>query len=161
MASLKIKKGFIVGLASWLNELNLSGKESRERTRFVKVLSDEWQKIEEDRKEIISRYVAKEEDGAWKKTVDNSSGKEVEVWDLSAEDKDKVTQETVDLYNEEFVLDITEANKERMALIKEIVLNTDYKFGPKETDSFDEKLAKMRQAGDYENWSEAFESAEV
>lgn len=163
MASLKIKKGFVVGLASWLNELALSGRQSRERTRFVKDLIEEYKTVDLERIAIVESFASKEEDGqTFKKvsTVDNS-GKEIEGYDIPDTDMPEVNKQIADLFQEDYIVDITEANKERMAVIKDIILNTDYKFGPKEEDTLEEKQAKVRQAGDYDLWCEAFETIEV
>jgi mRNA-degrading endonuclease HigB of HigAB toxin-antitoxin module len=154
----KIKKMFLLGLASWLAEQNLVGRLSRERSRFVQILSAEINKIEEERKAIIEKYVEKEEDGTtWKKTVDNG----VERWSIPEEKQAEMQKEYADLMDEDFVLDIGEEHKAKTLTVKDILLNTDYKFGPQGTTNPAEAEAKVRQANDYEKWCEAFESLDL
>ena len=63
MASLKIQNRYLLGLASWLNEQALAGRESRERSRFVTIVADQLAVVEKERKDIIDKYAEKEEDG--------------------------------------------------------------------------------------------------
>ena len=69
--ALKLKKQYILGLASWLSEQSLAGRESRERSRFVELASQQLTETEKERKAIVEKYVEKNEDGSWKTTVDN------------------------------------------------------------------------------------------
>ena len=47
----KLQKKYLVGLATWLNNQALSGKLSRERTRFVALLAEGVHELEKERKE--------------------------------------------------------------------------------------------------------------
>ena len=140
-----IENQHILGLASWLHELNLSGRQSRVRTRFVKTLSDRYQENEKFRQELIEKY-GKKDKGQLVKTEDGKS--------YVLGDKEKFVQELQDLLEEQFVvtLDNNDANT-----LKEMVLDTDYVFGPKEGTTPEEKAAKSRQANDYEVWCKSFE----
>lgn len=158
MTSFKIKNKYVLGLASWLNDLQLYGKESRERTRFVSVLSERLAETDKFRNSMVEKYVEKGEDGKSKTKVGDDG---VEVWDIKAEELPKFEKEYNELMDEDFVLDVLDGNKEKTKVVKDIVLNTDYKFGPKEGDSVQEKMAKIRQAAEYDKWCEAFEAVEL
>jgi hypothetical protein len=162
MKAFRIKKAFLAGLAGWLNGLALSGRDSRERTRFVSLLVEGNMALEKDRKEVIGKFVEKETvngEEIWKKTVsegENSDGKEHFV--IPPEKIEDFKKEINDLFQEEFVLDIGEEHLEKMATVATIVLNTDYKFGPSEEDDREEARRKIIEANDYEEWCKAFEA---
>lgn len=156
MSSLILKNKHLVGLAGWLSELSLSGRQSRERTRFVNSLVERIKENEEERKKLVDKYCEKDENGKNKtKEVDG-----IAVWDMTEDNIKKYTGEYTELLNEGFVIDILESNKERIDMVKDIILNTEYKFGPQESTPASEKEAKIRQAHDYHEWCEAFESIE-
>lgn len=155
--ALKIKNRYLVGLGSWLQEQQLSGRESRERTRFVTLLQEQLNDVDKHRNEILEKYVGKDDKGNWKTVVDNGK----EKLDVPADQEEAFFKEIEDLMDEEFVLDLLEGNKQKIRTVKDILLNTDYKFGPREGDSAEEREARIRQAADYEKWCEAFEAIEL
>lgn len=159
MASIKIKKSLLIGLASWLNEQKLGGAVSRSRTRFVQILSDEIQKTDKERDEMIEKIVNKNEDGTRRKieAVDN----EPERWDIDADKLPGLETEYADLLNEEFVIDVTDANRMIISQVRDILLNTDYRFGPSMETTREEVFAKVRQMNDYPVWCETFEGVDL
>lgn len=152
----KLKKGLLIGLASWLGELVLTGKESRERTKFIRTIVAGYQELEKDRKGILEEAANKDEDG--KPVIIKGVDNEVDHFDIPDEKMVEVNKQIVDLFNEDYVLDVVPSNEQNIKLIRDIVLNTDYKFGPREGDTATEATAKMRQANDYDTWCDAFES---
>lgn len=154
MTSFKIKNKYIIGLASWLNELSLQGIESRERTRFVNVLIERINENEKFRTDLLDKYVEKDTDG---QKIKKTSETGEEVWDISEDNSIIFAKEYNDLMDDEYVMDILDGNKQKLKVVKEIVLNTSYMFGPQEVDSIQEKQAKLRQMNDYEVWCQAFE----
>lgn len=157
MMSFKIKNAFLVGLASWLNEVPLQGSESRERTRFNNILIERIQENEKFRSELLEKYVEKDENGARKKKMNEINE---EVWDMSEENMVLYTKEYGDLMGEEFIMDILDGNKQKLKVMKDVVLNTTYVFGPKDSDSPQERAGKIRQMHDYESWCQAFEAVD-
>jgi hypothetical protein len=154
--SLKIQNRFLVGLGSWLNDQQLSGRASRARTRFVEDMQVELNHIEADRVKMLEGLADKDENGAPKKEKDEATGQEKYV--ISDEAAAKFAQEYSALLTEDCIIDITDANRERMDEIKGIVLNTDYRFGPQEGDSDAVRQMRVRQMNDYPHWCEAFEA---
>lgn len=146
MAKVAIKNGLILGLASWLNELNLSGYHSRERSRFVTQLADRLKETEGFRQELIQKYAKKDDKGAPIKTEDGTS--------YVLDDVEKFKEELTDLYQDEFEINLPDKT---FKTLKDIILNTYYTFGPKEGDNEQERQAKVRQANDYSAWCEVFE----
>lgn len=141
----EIENSYVLGLASWLSELSLEGKYSRARSRFVKLLADRHTETDNFKKEIIKKYAKKNEDG--EPVVENGN--------YQIDDKESFSKEIQDLYHDTFTVSL---DKNDAMYLKEVVLNTDYKFGPKENDSEQEKNAKIRQANDYSEWCKSFEN---
>ena len=157
MNSFKLQNKYVVGLASWLNELSLQGAESRERTRFVNVLIERIQENEKFRTDLLEKFVEKDENGQKKKKVNELNE---EVWDIPEDKLTEYVKEYTDLMEDEYVMDILDGNKQKLKVMKEAVLNTTYTFGPQEVDSIPEKQAKLRQMNDYDIWCKAFEAVD-
>jgi len=143
----EIENKYVLGLASWLNELQLEGGFSRARTELVNLLSAKFRKIEEQRIEIIKKHAKKDEKGE----LELKEGKP------EIEDNRKFMSDINALYVKKCTVQISDKD---FALLKTIVLNTSYLFGPKEGDSPEEKQAKLRQANDYNKWCKSFESVD-
>lgn len=143
-----IKNSQVLGFASWLNELELNGRQSRERSRVVKILAEKIREIEKFRLEILEKYSQKDKKGKSK------VGKDNKMVLLDDKKKEQFVTEVTELYNEEFELAIDDF---QIDVLKNIVLDTTYLFGPKEGDSEPEKAAKIRQANDYVLWCEMVE----
>jgi len=154
----KIQKAYVNGLATWLNALQLGGRDSRERTRFVSILADELKTIDAERVSIIEKYVTKDENNEWQKIVDSDG---LERWDVPADLEADLNKDVLELYQEDFVLDIGEEHLAKIKAVRDIVLNTDFLFGPSEDDSNVDKIRKIREANDYEEWCKAFEALEL
>lgn len=143
---IEIKNSHVLPLANWLSELNLNGRQSRERTRFVKTLANRHQENEKFRMELVEKYAKKDKKGKIVKTEDGEN--------IQIEKIEEFTKEATDLYEEKFVVDLLDESYE---ILKDIVLNTNYVFGPNPSSTQEEKLNKIRQANDYDVWCEIFE----
>ncbi len=139
----KIKNVYLIGLTSWLNELMLHGPQSRERTRFAKKMAERVGENEEFRKGLLTKYsdgIGETGEIKWKEGGEESANKEYK-----------------ELMEEDYKVDITGATREQFDIVKELVLNTRHQFGPSELDTGQDRMDKIRQAGDYLMWCEAFE----
>lgn len=160
-SAFRIQKAFLPGLAAWLSGLRLVGRESRDRTRFVLDLNAAAQQYARERQEILGRYVNKVTDPvtgkeSWVKSVDNPL-----VWDVPEEKQEAMKAEVAELMREEFVMDVTEASEQKIRSVRDIVLNTDYAFGPDDADVPEERQRKIVQANDYEAWCRSFEALDL
>lgn len=142
---LVIKNKHLMSLASWLNEQPLHGPQSRERSRFVKILAERIGENEKFRQEILEKNM---------KETTNEETKEV----TKELDHETANKEYGELMEEEFRLQITGVNREQFDHIKKIVLDTRYTFGPKEGQTPEEKQYEIRKANDYLAWCDAFEA---
>lgn len=139
-----IENSYVLGLASWLSEQSYEGKVSRARSRLVKALAERHTETDNFRKEIINKYAQKDEKGEL--FVENGNYK--------IENIEEFQKEIRELYLDTLTISLDSGDA---TVLKHAVLNTSYKFGPKEGDSEEEKVAKMRQANDYVEWCKSFE----
>lgn len=144
MKTLKIKTGFLFpqdnadpklkidSLQNWLAEQLLHGKESRNRTRFLKLLTPRITEMDEERKRILEDnakkkngkivYLTKEN----KETTTPAEGVAIKL------DGDKGTakfhKEFGECLNEDLILDITPSTSEVIYTVRDIILDTKQEF---------------------------------
>lgn len=158
---LRLKKSTLPALALWLNKLSLSGFYSRSRTRFVKDIGKVLRELEQERTEIVGRYVVKEDkDGkqVWKQTVDNGQ----QVWEIQDDKAEEFSKEVKELFEEEYVVEVNEENRQKISCIRDILLNSAYEFGPKAGEQNPQVIQeKIKEANAYDEWCEAFEALKL
>jgi uncharacterized protein YnzC (UPF0291/DUF896 family) len=122
----------------FLLELELRGKESRMRTRLVKLLDERLKLINQEKLEIINTYAKKDENG------------EIEYQEINGQKMFKINdienykKEIEELMNEVFVIDETEERREMLTTVANAVLNCDMTF-------------KGEKALQYDRWCEIVE----
>ena len=132
---MKLKNSEINGLAEFLASEKLVKKQSRMRTKFLKLLNEAINETEGFRKELLEKYSKKDDEG--EALIDNNS--------YVLEDAEAFNKEYLELMNEEFIIDETESKREMLQHIKRILDNTETEFdGVK--------------AFQYDTWCEAFEN---
>lgn len=151
----KIKNRFLTGLVQWLQLQSLSGKESRERTRFSVICQERVKEVNGFYSALIEKFVEKDTKGHFK--TREQEGVQIYSFKTKKEEEEYI-KEVNDLFEEEFKMENTPLNKEMLVVIKNIVLNTDYKFGPKDSETPVQKQASVRTANEYEQWCQAFEN---
>ena len=132
---MKIKNSEINGLAEFLASEKLVKKQSRIRTKFLKLLNESINEIESFRKEMLEKYSKKDDEG--EALIDNNS--------YVLEDAEAFNKEYVELMSEEFIIDETESKREMLQHIKRILDNT-------------ETECEGVKAFQYDSWCEAFEN---
>ncbi|WP_341323352.1 DUF1617 family protein [Solibacillus sp. FSL H8-0523] len=138
---MKFKNFEIDVLCKFLYEISLSGKSSRMRTRFVRLLENySTNVIQNDRRAMFDEYAMKDEFGEF---LLNETQTEVI---LIPETQDKFHAEMNELMNEDFILDETEANREMILITGNALLECDIKLNK------DDAIV-------YDQWCEEFESA--
>jgi len=148
---LKLKNRLLIPLYFWLDSISLIGKESRERTRFNKLLAERIEEINGIKTTMIQPYVKTDNKGKAKlieKKEKDASGNDFVrmVYDFKGNtQKEKFEKEWSEYLDEELIIDVLEGNKSKIYTIKEIVLNTDQKF-------------QGEMASVYDEWCIAFEA---
>lgn len=151
MKSLKLKNYFFyaggqnIALQLFLGGLMLHGKESRERTRFLKMVEGRAQEIEQERIKLGEKHCKKNKKGELvyldkdnKETTDKSVGVQ-----FLFEGIDDFTKELSGYLNEDYIIDITPANSETIAVVKKIIDDSNRDF-------------TGVQANEYFEWCESF-----
>lgn len=136
---MRLKNYEIEALVNLLFNMQLKGRDSRMRTRFVKQLDEYWQSIfQTERTELISQYAQKDENG---EIVLNEDKKQAI---LIEETIPEFEAEFNILMNEEYIVEENETNREILLTVGRLMLNCDLEFNGND--------AIM-----YDNWCEKFE----
>lgn len=154
MRQLTLKNYFFVSglyqdtlsLAEWLVKQMLHGKESRCRTRFIRLTSDKINEVQDERLKLVEAHSKRDADG--KQLFRDKDGNEIVDKDKATSfvlsDEDAFNKEYADYLNEDYVIDILPAQSEIINVVRDILLNTQESF-------------TGRQATLYEEWCESFE----
>lgn len=130
---MKIENIMLEPLANFLMSFELKGKDSRIRTKFVKLLTEKITQLQDDGFALIKDYAELDEDGE-PKQVEND-GKL--FYDIPRENRKTYNDEYTALMKENSIIDETESNRELILVIKELVLNCELTFKGKEAIEYD------------------------
>ncbi|EJW14016.1 hypothetical protein PAV_141p01220 (plasmid) [Paenibacillus alvei DSM 29] len=130
---MRMKNEEVQHFANFLMTFELKGRESRMRTRFVKLLAERVELVNEEHKELIRQYARFDENGE-PIIVEIDGQKAYDVPDRTAFNKEYFL-----LLNEDFVIEENEERKEMLLFIKDVILNCDKTF-------------KGREALEYDRW---------
>lgn len=136
----------IKSLQAWLSDRMLHGKQSRNRTRFLRLMSDRLQEMDEERQRILKEHSVKKEkklvflDSEGKETTDEKKGKRYKIKDPKAYQK-----EYLEYINEDYVIDVTPSTKDAVYGVRDIILETQDEFSG-------------IMAARYAEWCDGFES---
>ena len=128
---MRIRNHEIGKFISFLMELELKGRESRLRTRFVKLLAERKNLVDDEHYQLILQHSNLDENG---------NPKVIELNGQKMYDIDNIVAFNIDyniLLNEEFVIDETEERKEMLLLVKDVILNCDKTFKGEEAILYD------------------------
>lgn len=146
--TLTFKTYHVNPLGTWLQKLELPGKKSRSRNRFIiDFISKKSEEIEKERVTLLTKYSEKDKDGKPKmKTVPDGSTSD--TFEINKENMKKFNVDYNEFMKEDYVIDVTKAKETDVSAIAEIVLNTEEKF----VDHVGDMAATM-----YNEWCEIFE----
>jgi hypothetical protein len=129
-------------LVLWLSEQMLHGRESRNRTRFIKLISDRYQEVNTEKKRLLELYCdknKKKENIYLDKEGKDTTDKEKSVmYKISKDNIVKFNKEYQDFLKEEYKIDITPANSEIINDVKNTILNTSASFSNEEAELYNE-----------------------
>ena len=150
-----MKARHIGNFATWLNSVQLLGKESRARSRFTKILTDYLSNdVEKQRVEIVKKYAKLDEEGNPSVIIDSKARR---IFDVLPEKSEEMNKEYANLLEHSLELHVTDLNRETIATVKDVVLNSQFVFGPLDNDSEQIRQAKINLADNYSEWCESFE----
>lgn len=148
--ALKLKNSLVPPLYTWLDSIPLIGKESRERSKFNKILLERMQEIGEIKQDMVKPHCKIDDKGKLKtkkETVKDNQGKDFEREVFVFKNKkarETYNKEWEEYMEEELIIDVLEGNKSKIYTVKDIILNTEQKFSG--------AIAEL-----YNLWCEAFE----
>lgn len=141
----------ILSLQKWLEDLSLDGKQSRQRTRFLMLISDRINEMAKERERLFAEYGAKDKKTG-KLIFQGPEGHESINPEPNMHLKIKESKKALDLnrefteyLEEDLILDVSPQTKDTINAVKKIILNTKDEF-------------KGPMASRYNQWCEAFES---
>jgi hypothetical protein len=120
---IRIKNGEVENFCNFLLTLELKGKQSRMRTRFIRLLNEHVQLIKSEHKELILVYANLEEDGT-PRILTNESGQQ--VYDIK--DMASFNREYSELMLEELIIEVTDANKDMINTTRDALLDCEQTF---------------------------------
>ncbi|EON72823.1 hypothetical protein [Lysinibacillus sphaericus] len=133
-----IIKNYEIGeLQAFLFNLILKGKESRMRTRFIKLLEQQLNQVNQERQQLVDEYAEKDKNGEILYTTEIVDGKEIEMPLFSEEAEKEVQQQILTLLHEDFIIEETAEKIDMLRILQEIVLNCDLEFTGKKATLYD------------------------
>lgn len=124
----KIENQKLVPSINILYGLSLKGKQSRHRSKFIKLLNERVNEIQEQEKELLKEHCNLDENGE-PKTIED--GAKWDVKDLDAFAKDKK-----ELYEEEMVLEGGDAQG-MLLTVKKVLLDCEKEWTGQEAEIYD------------------------
>ena len=129
--TLTFKTYHVNPLGTWLQGLELPGKQSRARNRFITdFIGDKSKEIEEQRQTMLKKYAEKDDKGEpkMKKLPEGDQ----QVYDINPANLAKYNDEFVEYMGEDYIIDVTKAKEADIKVIADLVLNTEEKFVDKQ-----------------------------
>lgn len=122
---MRIKNYELESLQNFLMDFELKGKQTRLRTRFVRLLAKYVNAKDEEHVDLIKAYSNLDENMN-PIMVELPDGRK--KYDMTDENLKQFNIEYSNLMNENVILKITDENSEMIDLIKELILNCDMTF---------------------------------
>lgn len=136
-------------IGTFLLDENKHGHKSRCRNRFVQIIKDRTKEVNAERNNLLKQYAEKNKkkevlylDENGKETTDLAKSKNFKI---TPENLKKVEDEFAEYLDEDYIIDVTPANRDIMENVKDILLNS---------------LADVKglQSVMYDEWCQAFEN---
>lgn len=115
----------------FLYNLKLPNYQSRMRTRLLKLLSEKYKELEDDRLSVIKEYAELDEKGEPVLIRDGSVSK------YNIKNKESFEKAMFELFAEEVIIDQTEERSRMLIAVRDSVLNCDLEFEGNEAIQYD------------------------
>lgn len=123
---IKIQNKYLLPSINLLYDLSLKGKESRHRTRFIKLLQEQLKEVEEERKQLAEEFSRKDKNG--KPIIEDNK--------YVLENEKEFYKEFNELMDEEFIIE--GANyEETLKTVKTILLECEVAFSGQDAMVYD------------------------
>jgi hypothetical protein len=127
MKQVLIKNMYLQSSVELLYRMTLRGKQSRHRSKLVRILNEKVKELGENEIELIKEYTGVDENGNPKR---NEQG------NFDVDDVFKFRKDQQELLEEEVFIE-GEGNREMIKTVKEILSNYDEEIGGEKADAFD------------------------
>ena len=141
---IKLKNYEIDDFGQFLLSLPLKGKQSRLRSRFIKLLQERALQVQEEQMAIINEYVKKDEQGKPKRKMKNGQ----EVWDIKDGKEEEFQEQMREIAFEDCIIEITAEREEMYQVVRDAVLNCDKVFSGEEAIKYDRFCDIIEGLGD-------------
>jgi len=158
MQKLTLKNYFLAGnpeldiksLQDWLFVMNLGGRQSRLRNRFLLLLMPRIKELDDERMKLAEQFSEKDKEGKviYLQNLPNKKGaptaKQIETTDKSKANAFKIknfdgyNKAYINYLNEDLILDVSPETEETINGVKDIILTTDEKFFGVKAKRYDE-----------------------
>ncbi|TPG68898.1 hypothetical protein EEL31_10395 [Brevibacillus laterosporus] len=132
MIHVKLANYELATLYKMLYELELTGKQSRMRTRFCKLLENRINETQDERDKLIRQFAKYDENGQVVTQKDEKQKEYITIHDVNAFNKEMDI-----LMREDFTLDETEERKDMLLTVSDIILNIETSFSKEDAISYD------------------------
>nr|WP_162306335.1 hypothetical protein [Brevibacillus laterosporus] len=129
---MKLANYELATLYKMLYELELTGKQSRMRTRFCKLLENRINETQDERDKLIRQFAKYDENGQVVTQKDEKQKEYITIHDVNAFNKEMDI-----LMREDFTLDETEERKDMLLTVSDIILNIETSFSKEDAISYD------------------------
>lgn len=140
MMRVEIENRYLKQAFDLLFKLSLRGKQSRHRTRFIKLLNERFIQIEEERKQLAEEFAEKDENG--QPIIEDGRYK------IVGDNIEQFRKEFEDLMSEKFVIEGGDF-EETLEVVRDILLNCDEYFSGEQAFVYD-YLCEQFEKGDEE-----------
>lgn len=127
-----VKNYEIAKFGEYLLELKLKGKQSRMRTRFIRLMQGQLDLVNEERSNLLIDYAIKDEDGEPVKNKDEN-GEEF----ISLENGNEYNLEIQKLMTEDFIIEETAERLDMLREVRDTILNSEEEFSGVEAMQYD------------------------
>src|SRR3990167_9577851 len=144
---IKLERGSVISLVSWLKQQPLAGLKSRSRTRFLQVIYSVIREFDSFRMKGVDKYANRDEKTKEVVIIEDAYNERME-YEFTPENR-KAFEEEVATYLKEVVeIELEPKLREDYGFVKGLVLNTQVEF-------------KGVQAEEYDKWCSALETEET
>lgn len=123
---IKIQNKYLLPSINLLYDLSLKGKESRHRTRFIKLLQEQLKEVEEERKQLAEEFSRKDKNG--KPIIEDNK--------YVLENEKEFYKEYNELMDEEFIIEGAN-HEETLKTVKKILLECEVAFSGQDAMVYD------------------------
>lgn len=123
---IKIQNRYLLPSINLLYDLSLKGKESRHRTRFIKLLQEQLKEVEEERKQLAEEFSRKDKNG--KPIIEDNK--------YVLENEKEFYKEFNELMDEEFIIEGAN-HEETLKTVKKILLECEVAFSGQDAMVYD------------------------